>query len=527
MPDAPETSENVSIRCPSCRQRFSVDDKLMGRMVECGGCDTRFRITEEHVIRSKKFYPGEREGADLNHFQRVPLPAAAPEGLQTMRYADFHNIDQLGPAPPQRIIAGVVGVGMMLVFALMLIFANSPGAVFSAMPMESRLIIAGFVSVLGLVMLIYANPSARAKAAFFGILLSAGLVSLPFFFKGQTIVTASASDPYKDPVEPLFPSVETDELAQLRQRFTTKPLEAEQARLEKSGTGKKAYGVFLTGMLQRNIYTVRDYLIRDTLADLSSHPYPRDNGDYLMILTGVSMSLDEAAVVAGRLGETREIHPEIGIIVVSVNNEQFLAGAADKLNNKDDPAFYELNQRELASLDMDRVKRAVERLADAPPVIYRTDISRTFTELMEKPGVTFHDLLARALLAWVEEPGPAGKAALKVLRGEIAAGNPVSENLVALIAKEQTPGAVPVLNGLWVSNPALWDSHFAKFGAEIEPGVLEQLDSEDAPLRRSAIKLLGTVGTKASLPELRKLVDAEDPEVRVLAQRTIERIEGR
>lgn len=501
----------------------------MDRMVECGACDTRFRINDDVIMRSKKFYPGERKAADLNHFQRVPLSAAMPDNMQTVRYAEFDHPEQLEPASPQRIIAGIIGVGTMALIALMLIFSSGPGGSFGAMPLENKLVIAGFVSALGIGLLLYANPKARLKAGFFGVLLSAGLISLPFFFKGDPISARPDSIAYTDPVKPMFPAEgeEPDSLSALRERFTTRPLEAEQARHEEAGGATKAYGIYLTNLEQRNIYTVRDFLIRETRADLSSHPYPRDKGDYLMILSGVSMDIAQVAEIAGRLGATRETHPEIGVIVVSVDNKQFEDGATDKLTNPLDPAFYELNRRELESLDMDRVRRAVERLATSEPKIYRADITTSLTSLMANPGVRFYDSIARALLVWAEDFGPAGQAALDALRREINAGDSVPEELVALLAKAKIGEAIPSVLTLWMGNPLVWEKHFVNFGSGIEPSVLEQLSAENPALRQSAIRLLGQIGTQASLPALRNLADSGGPEIRVLAERAVSKITDR
>ena len=188
MSDNSESSKELSIRCPSCRQRFSVDESLMERMVECGGCDTRFRINDEVIIRSKKFYPGERAGAGMNRFQRVPLSAAAvPEGMQTMRYADFNHPEQLGPASPLRVIAGLAGAALMIVTALLFLFSGGPTGSFSGMSLTNKLIIAGFVSLLGFSLVVYANPRARMKAVFFGLLMAAGVISIPFFVKNDII----------------------------------------------------------------------------------------------------------------------------------------------------------------------------------------------------------------------------------------------------------------------------------------------------------------------------------------------------
>jgi hypothetical protein len=526
MADAKDSKETLSIRCPSCRQRFSVGDDLMGRMVECGACDTRFRINDDVILRSKKFYPGERGGANLNHFQRVPLSASAHSGMQPMRYAQFDHPERLEPVSPQRIIAGICGVGLMALIALLFIFAVNPGGAFSVMPIRNKLIIAGFVSLLGMALLVYANPKARLKAGFIGLLLGAGVVSLPFFFTGQPITRDHTVELEPRTSEEAFPPEETDLLTQLRNRFVTRPLEAEQERLRNSASDKHAYGIYLTNLVPRNKYVARDFLIRDTGAALTSHPYPRDEGNYLMVLTEVPMEIEEVANIAARLGKAEEIHPDIGVVVVKVDNTQFLEGSADKLNDNSDPAFYELNLSELRSIDMDRVKRAVERLAAAEPSIYRTDISRTMIELLGIPAVTFHDELAQALLVWAEDPVPAAEVGLEVLRRAVAAGGTIPEHVVELVSGAGLEEAIPTVNEMWAKDPGAWEKYYLRFGQGIIPGLLAQLVSENVILRRSAIRLLGTVGTPDVLPELEKHSGDPDPEVRVLVERAIAKIKG-
>jgi len=528
MPDDQESSHSLSIRCPSCRQRFSVNEELMERMVECGGCDTRFRINDEVIIRSKKFYPGERSGPGLSRFQRVPLSAAAvPEGMQTMRYADFNHPEQLVPASPLRVIAGVAGVALMAIVALLFMFSKEPGGTFSEMTLFNKLVIGGFVSVLGFVLLVYANPRARLKAGFFGLLLGAGVVCIPFFVKGTMPVRDKGFEPMAGNFRPHFPDETADPLEDLKERFGTKPLEAERDRLEEDGGGAKAYGVYLTKLIQRNMYTARDYLIREADAAPSSHPYPRDDGNYLMLLTGVEADFASVAAMVANLGAVSETYPELGVIVVEVDNDQFVAGSAEKLNNKDDPAFFELNMRELASIDLDRVSRSVERLAQVEPKIYRTDISRILIDLMEKPGVRFHGEIARALLIWAEDPGPAGKAALEIVKEYTTAGTPVPEALVDLVVKGKAKGAASAIHALWLQTPTPWQSRYVKFGEEIEQDVIAELDAEDLPLRRSALTILGQVGTEKSLPAVRKLLDDSDSGLRILAERAIAEITGR
>jgi HEAT repeat protein len=56
--------------------------------------------------------------------------------------------------------------------------------------------------------------------------------------------------------------------------------------------------------------------------------------------------------------------------------------------------------------------------------------------------------------------------------------------------------------------------------------MLEKLRSDEPSLRHAAIKMLATIGTRQSLPELRKILTESDPEVRLLAERAIQQIES-
>ncbi|MFK7851775.1 MAG: hypothetical protein AB8D78_12435 [Akkermansiaceae bacterium] len=526
MSEESESSPKLNIRCPACRQRFHVTPDLMNRMVECGECDTRFRINDEVIVRAKKFYPGERADPKLKRFQRVPISAAPPPaGLQQVQYQDFNSPEQLGPISPQRVVAGIFGVSIMVIVAIPLLFMSGPGSGLNVMPVENKLIIAGFVSFLGLILLIYANPRARFKATLVGLALSAGLISIPLFLNKEPPNIATNDDNPNENVLPIIPVETVDPQAALRERFTTGPLEKEQGRLDGIETNQKAFGVYITEMVGRNKYTVRDFLIRDTGAALSSHLYPRDNDNYLMVLTGVSKSINEVAEIAGKLGKTEEIHPQIGIVVVSVDNRQFIAGSAAKLNDKTDPAFYDLNLRELKNIDLDRVRKAVERLADAKSSIYRTDITKIMLELMLKPGVTFHDSLSKALLVWAEDPVPAAEVGLQVIKNLLAKGLPVPEELVALVAAGKDPEAIPTLIAIWKEKPVIWDKYLIEFGSAAEPAILENVNADSAPLKRSALSILAQIGTSASLPALKEILEDGNPELKVLAERAITSIE--
>ena len=526
MPETPPEDSLLLIRCPSCGQRFKVGEDLRNRTVECGACEHRFRITDDAIVRGRKFYPGERQGLPLNRFQRVPLPGGEKMiGMQPIRYANTPDPALLEPASPQRILAGIGGVLGMLFAALLLMFGGSSGGVLDGMIFEYRLVMAGFASLLGIALLVYANPRARKKSAFFGLLLAAGVVAVPFFFKSGSVLPHSRSEPT---VVADDPDKKTDpELAAVEARIGTTPLKAEIQRLAREGSSRQAVGIWLRGMNAPNRYLVRDYLLRVSRADPASHDYPRDGGDRLFILTGITISLQEVAAFAEALGKVEKVYPELSVIEVQVNNENFVEGQIEKLSNKEDPAFYDLNKRELESIDLERSKRAVQRLAEAPPKLYRADITRKLITLLGEEGVDFKGNICVALSSWSELPGIAGEAALVEVKKLVQRNETVPPEMVALVVKERNPQIIPILDELWFKNPMAWESLYGDLGQAAEDSLLKRFPQTEGTIRYSAVRILGRIGSKASIPVLDEAAQKADIELRVLVDQAKKAINAR
>lgn len=523
------------IRCPSCGQRFKVGEELRERTVECGGCEHRFRIDDKVIVRGRKFYPSENKDPELSRFHRIPLPGGESMiGVQPVRYGSMPDPAVLEPVSPQRVIAGAVGVVGMLFMALFLMFGASRGGVLDGMPLENRFLMAGFVFLLGAAMLVYANPRARVKALGISILLGGALLSVPYFFRQGS--EQLPNRPTLTPRDMMAPVADAggekidegdDSVAALRARIGTGPLEAEIAALAKDGSMKQAVGVWLRGLSDSHRFLVRDYLLRVTGADVSSHYYPRSGGDYLLVLSGINSSLQELAVIAAPLGQVEKLYPEISVLEIRVGSDIFVEGSIEKLSKKDDPAFYDLNKRELESIDLERIKRAVQRLAEAEPKIYRNDISRKLIALLGEDSVDFKGNVCKALAVWSEGPGPAGEAALKVVNKLIAAGKPVPPEIISLIVKEKNPAIIPILDELWFKNPMAWESLYGDVGHSIEPAVIRRFPETTGTIRHSAVRLLGRVGGSDSLPILAAEVSGADSELRVLLDQAQKSIRSR
>jgi predicted Zn finger-like uncharacterized protein len=520
------------IRCPSCGQRFKVGEDLRGRTVECGGCEHRFRINDEVIVRGKKFYPGERTDTGLNRFQRVPLSVAPPVmGTAAVRYGQAPDPAILEPASPQRIIAGIIGGVGIAIMALIIILGARRGGALDGITTENRMIMAGFTCLLGTLLLIYANPKARAKAIGAGLLASICLITLPLFF-------TDGSKPLENrdverilpletpPVKTIVPQ-ESDMITELRRRIGTDPLTAEIERLAAEGSTRHAVGLWLRDLQERNRFLIMDYILRTTGADPQSHYYPRGNGDFLMVVTGINMSLDDLAKVSTAVGSVERILPEIAVIEVRVNNENFVEGPVEKLTDRNSPGFYDLNKRELESIDLDRIERAVKRLAEAEPKIYRSDITGRLISLLATPEVKFKGPICKALIKWSDDPGPAAEAALKEADKLLKRKSTIPEEMISLIVKAKKPGVIPIIDALWSESPTRWEMQYAEIGQVAEPNLLKGFPQTQGWHRQSAVRLLGKVGGSNSLPVLEAAKTDADPELRVLLDKSIQSIRSR
>jgi hypothetical protein len=537
MADLHSDSLQLLIRCPNCAQRFKVGEDFRDRTVECGACDHRFRINDEVIVRGKKFYPGERRDARLDRFNRVPLAVAPPiVGAKAVRYSDAPDPLFYEPTPPLRIIAGIISVCFMVMMALLLIFGGKTGGMLDGMVTSNRLFMAGFTSLLGILLLVYANPRARAKATSVGIAMSAVLIALPFFFTAGSVPLVSTLPTVPQVEEPSAGSVtdtenskpgESEEMAELRKRIDTEPLELENTRLQLAGSTQRAIGVWLRDMREHNRYIIEDYVVQAAGASDESHFFPRGKGDYLFRVTGLNMSIEEFANLLAPIGKVERIIPELDVIEVKVVNENFIEGPLDKLTDRSSPDFYVLNKRELDSIDLQRVENAVKRLAEVEPVVYRSDITDRLIKLLAMPDLKFKDDICRALGVWSQTPGLASDTALREIKLMMDDAVSIPEEMVELVLKEKNPGLLPVMHQLWEENPTLWESLYAELGPLAEKPLLSRFPTADGIHRYSVVRLLGKVGSKDSLTVLEAAMSEANSELRVLLEKSANSIRER
>ncbi|MEK7951911.1 hypothetical protein [Luteolibacter soli] len=526
--DSHADAEKLSIRCPGCGQRFKVGLELRDRMVECGTCEHRFRVNDEVVVRAKKFYPGERRAAALDSFSRVPRNAAPSQStFQTIQYAPEPVHRTIEPTSPLRLVLGFSAVLIAVIVILMLIFGGMPGGVLYGASQSKRLMLAVFSAVVSGVLLVAANPRARGRAVLAALLTAGGLISLPFFFTNGVTLASSGADIAEDAPAAGTPGKETERpktaeeesVAALKRQVSYEPL---ARALE---TDPKAVGLWLRGLREFHRPQVRDYIIRNSGADPSSHMYPRSN-EYLMVVTGFKGDIGDLARLCERFGEVHRPSDELRIIEVVVKNESFQEGALEKLTDPANPAFYELNKRELESIDLERARKAVNRLAPVEPKLYRKDIVKRMGELIQEGDFAIQFEIGKALPKW-SEPGDGMEEVVLGVLEKLPADGEVAEPLVTFLAGRKDMAAVSLLDRLWLQEPNKWEENYGAFGQPVEDKVLSRLPQTTPVQRMSAVRLLGRVGTAKSVPVLEGAMKDANPEMKVLIQHALESIRGR
>ncbi|TAE74540.1 MAG: hypothetical protein EAZ84_10770 [Verrucomicrobia bacterium] len=536
MDHSPTDSENLAIRCPRCSQRFKVGIELRERMVECGSCEQRFRVNDDVIVRTKKFYPGENRRRSLDGFSRVPKTmVSAPANFQTVQYsAEPSNKSLVEPVSPLRVVLGFCAVAILTMVALMLIFGGTPGGVLYGTVHSKRLMLAGFTALLSSVLLIAANPRARGMAILGAFAATSGLLSLPYLFTAgnqpvDSVTDAPVTGTVGNVAAAAAVSEVDDELAALKKEINYAPMAREIERFKSSpgSAGRGVAGIWLRGLKEYHRLQVKDYIVRTTSADPDiSHMYPRPP-DYLMVVSGVTDDLAELGRLCGRFGEVTRVIEPLRVIEVVVDNARFVEGDQDKMRNPQDPSFYELNRRELDSIDLERARRAVVRLATAEPKLYRKDIAARLVELVREGDLTLRAEVGPALLNWGEPGDGAEKVVLAAVREIHDGGNDVPEALVKLLVDRKELGVIPFIDDLWSRDVTKWEDIYADLGAPIEDAVIARHAKGSISLQMSAIRILGRIGGTKSVALLEAAHGTAVPEVRVLIERALAAIRAR
>lgn len=520
----------MMIRCPDCGQRFKVGEDLEGKMVECGTCEHRFRVTESVMLRRRKFYPGEQRDESLGHFSRVPLQSVpTPEFEAIESTPDPNARATIEPISPARALIGVVGVLVALVVGLILLLGGGSGSTLEGVSLTRRVVLGGFAGVLCTVLLMLASPARRLRAGGAGIGILVLLLALPLVFRpraGEADLTGAEAgtiplDELEETAPPAGPFAELkdqvgyDRVAEALERYG----------VDGEIDGKTAIGIWLRNTQDYTKMQIVDYLNRAAKPGPQSWTYQRPPNDYLSVLYDVPADLEAMQQICERFGTVTRVIRELQLIEVEVDNDLFTQGSDKPMRDPTLPGFYQLNYRELNSIDLKRAEAAVKRLARAEPKVLRADIVTRMIERFEEGDVDMKEHVARALLTWAgpdDDVAPVIRAGLQEI---LEKDQRVPSALVEFLVQAQDRDSVSLVHQLWREDSSDWESLYGQLGTPIEEPILKGMDTYSPLQLISAARLLGRVGTRRSLAALEAAKAKASSELRVTLDQAIESIQ--
>lgn len=509
------TDSAIRICCPKCHHLFEAEEDFLGSKVQCGVCDEVFMVEAEHFShgREREFYPGEKAESlpfhNLREGEEVAEPVVKKATGPTFRH----------PLLSKMTATHYLAAGVAILFFVLGVGLLGLSPLFDASREMAPLVVAGLLGAMVAGLWIYSQIDRRGLGVLVGVLGGLAVMAMPWVRK--------AARPEKEAV-----LVDAKLLVSDKERKAEKEKSAFDRNFQQIGAdvldkfrkdgryaGKPVVGIFIRNLGEANRLLMSEYLLRETGASPDSLSYPREKG-ILFVLLNPQMSFAEIEKLAAGVAENgavEHVWAESNVIELTSNNQLYSQAALEDLTNRDSEQFYILNRAELENLDLDRVMKAVDRLADVPPREFRVDVVRRAVRLLSfcKDGQDC-ERLCRLLRTWAPaESSEASQVAAKVAGKLYAEGKEPGRDTVLFLGSRQEKLALPMMKALWQKDLSRWEDGFSSFGISAEPVLLDALKSPKSVRELfSAVRLLGRVGGRTGLEALEKLQQTQNPSLK-------------
>lgn len=531
---------NLQIQCPKCTKRFTVHEDLTGKTVECGACDHRFPVkSNSQMVDHPKFYPGEhRKDEFLNRLGKDATAGGEGDIKKSAGPTYAPQVDAIMPASAGQNIAICGGIVLIILYSLIFFVGSNKAGIFQDVTMDQRLILGGFVSLLGGGLIISGAKNWRIRATLIAIVLIAGLFAM--IVMKPVHLTPTGGDVgagglgKKDDVE-----VALDE-SEIKARVGFRGMQRKvDAMLEEYGAEGTEYvvGIFIEDLSGREFHEIEKYLAK-TLSIPPSEGvgrYPRNGEkDSLLVISGVQLDFDTVVRKCDpRLGRATT-YPEFRLIDLKLSATLFSEPSKDllkKLTDPEHPAFFSNNLNELTALDPTRVQDAVTRLANVRPGIelqHEDQIVPEFIRILssEEDPIFLSDL-GKALRIWAGNRKACVDIVTRKISQRIEDNAVVPESLIDYLTDNEAEETLAIVDRLWAKAPEVWTNQYEALGSAGEIRLIYHVEESPIHLKRAAAIVLAKTGTSKALPALEKLKASGDEEAKILAQKAIDAIKAR
>ena len=489
----------------------------MGKTVECGSCDNRFKVTDDvQVKEKKKFYPGEKKGVHLERFatSSASVVASSPEatqvGFQEAHYQADVNADRIGPPRPRRTISSIIGVSIMVMMILIfLIFGREDGPM-RDMETTNRFVLAGFTAVLGSLLILYGLGQNKLRGMLLCLVLGGGLLAMPALFPGNPI-SASAEEAKPEVLLKDSPnsrssygqSENNDYLDNVGYRPVADALE------KYPSDGVVAVYIRNARKLVRDKISAYLYAETGKVSRGTSYDQVDQTDSGLILMVKQKMSIDEIASMCSRFGRVDKIDRDLRLIDVTVENSKIVKLDPEASLDSDNPQYYRQQLEALGSFDPEVKMKTVKRLAGVEPKSMRDDISRALVVMLPESPNDLQLEIFKALQVWSKPDDGAGPVVLNVVQ-QLHKDGEVSKAAMTFLVHRQIDGAQVILMDLWQKDPVGWSELFVNLGEGAQVLLLPELKKMDTVHIVAASDILGKVGAKSCIPYLEAVIEKQE-----------------
>lgn len=518
----------MRIQCPECSQRFDVTEDFLGKTVECGSCDGRFKVSMDEVVtEKKKFYPGEKKDSHLERFGRN-TPDAAEVKFQQAHYQADVDSNRVGPPSPRRTVAMVAGLLLMLVMVVIYLALGGEEGKMRDMETMDRFILSGFVALVGGVLVIYGTANNRRMGIMLALMSAVILMCMPVLFPGNPVQASvvpvpdeSVSD--KDPTQKKGPEGGVSDQDYLFE-IGYDPVEEALRKHSK----ESVVAVFLRNATPQVRRSIGAYLYEATDKKSRETAYDRGDNDMkgLILLVEQTMTIDEIASLCTSFGRIEKISKDLRLIDVMVESSKLAQLDQYKVLDSKSLDYEFQNLKALKSIDPKVRMDAVKRLANSEPRARRDDITQQLIKMLPTSDTEMQLEIIRALKTWALPGAGAEKPVLEAVK-KIHKEGKVNTSAMEFLIKFEVEEAGGILLELWEKNPVTWSDTMVSIGEGAQVLLLAKLKDMDTVHIVSASDILGKTATAAAIPHIEEAMKGKEGQAKKSLQAAIDEIKKR
>lgn len=518
----------MRIQCPECSQRFDVTDDFRGKIVECGSCDGKFKVSDESIVKDKvKFYPGEKRETHLERFGRNSSEGAASVDFQEAHYQADVNAARIGPPRPRKTVATIVGVSLMSLVVLTFLLAGGQEGSMRDMETMDRFILVGFTALLGGLLVIYGTTNNRRLGIILTAVFGVVLLLLPILFPANPMNASVAPiviDSQLDGDNGVDPSNTGEGRDNYLFEIGYDPIKEALAKYPEN----EVVGIYLRNSVELVSGKIRDYVYEATDKANRGIVYERgeQGSDGLILLLNQKRSIDEIAALCEKFGRIEKIDKKLRLIDVTVERSKISQLDKYKMLDSSSLDFEFQNLQALKGFDPTERLNAVKRLAGAEPRSRRDDITQQFIKMLPVSNVELQLEIINALETWALPTAGAEPVVLEAVKNIHRQGK-VDNASMKFLVDRKVAGCELILEDLWQKNPAAWSEMMLQLGEDAQILLMPKLKDMDIAHLVSASEILAKTGTVDSIPFLEEVMMGKEGQGANSLQAAIDEIKKR